>query len=78
MTDDTYKVDPNRVGMEAGIYIRAENQDGRFGAVDVSTLEIHSLKLWLRSRGGDNPYAERVVAMLLGHDPDDITREWGL
>jgi hypothetical protein len=76
MPDDTYKVDPDREdATETGIFVRAQFNN-RFESVDIATLDVHSLKLWLRSRGGVNDYAERVIAMILGHDPDDITREW--
>lgn len=63
-----YKVDLSRAGMgETGILVRAQRQDGRWDSVDIVELDAASLREWLRSRGGDNPWAESVVAMLLGH-----------
>ena len=49
-----------------GIYVRAKC-DGRWGSFDIATLEKESLHKWLRSRGGENPWAEDVVGVLLGH-----------
>lgn len=66
MTD--YLVDPNRENFaETGIYIRAKWPDGKWDSVDISVLDKESLTEWLRSRGGDNPWAECVVRILLGH-----------
>jgi hypothetical protein len=76
MTDDAYNVDPDRDGApETAIFVRARFNN-RFESVDISRLTTQSLKQWLRSRGGQNDYAERTLAMILGHDPDDIAREW--
>lgn len=62
-----------------GLYIRAKAPDphGR-DAYDLVTLELDSLRRWLLSRGGDNPWAERVVAILLRHDRDAIEKAWGV
>ena len=49
-----------------GILVRA--LDGTvWVSADIADLDRESLREWLRSRGGDNPWAEEVVAMLLGH-----------
>lgn len=45
-------------------------------AVDIGALEEASLFTWLREGGGDNPRAENVVGVILGHGrlhplPDD-------
>lgn len=50
-----------------GIYIRGQYPDGKWESEDISLLDAESLLEWLRSRGGDNPYAEDVVGILLGH-----------
>lgn len=71
------KADPKREGMpEAGIFVRAMKGE-RWVSVDISHLERDSLDTWLRSRGGANPWAESVVAILLGHEPDAGTGEEG-
>lgn len=49
-----------------GIYVRA--LDGtRWVSCDICELDKASLLEWLKSRGGDNPWAEDVVGILLGH-----------
>ncbi len=62
------RVDPTRSvdGRETGILVRAM-KDGQPGTYDIVTLHRDSLFRWLRSRGGANPWAENVVAVLLGH-----------
>jgi hypothetical protein len=62
-------VDPKRVGMygNTGIFVRARS-DGKWGNHDITELTSESLLAWLQSRGGDNPWAESVVLLLLGHD----------
>lgn len=52
---------------ETGILVRAKDADGHWLNADITTLDLDSLKRWLRSRGGDNPWAESVVLLLLGH-----------
>lgn len=53
---------------ETGIPIRAKDPvSGKWGTWDVANLDKESLKSWLRSRGGENPWAENVVGVLLGH-----------
>ena len=62
-------VDPQRENGETGetgIFDRAM-REGRPGSYDIATLDRDSLFRWLRSRGGANPWAENVVATLLGH-----------
>lgn len=51
-----------------GIYVRAKC-NGKWGSYDIATLEKESLFQWLRSRGGENVWAENVVGILLGHGP---------
>lgn len=66
-------VDPDRpraVVGSTGIFIRAwtSTDDGvRCVTADISELTKASLLDWLRSRGGDNPWAEDVVGIVLGH-----------
>ena len=64
----TLEVDPKRIGMlkKTGIYVRA-SFNGRFGSYDISELTAYSLLKWLRSRGGENPWAENTVGVILGH-----------
>lgn len=57
-----------------GLYVRARHPEqaehdraGRWDSVDIYFLNKESLLEWLRSRGGDNPWAEDVVGILLGH-----------
>lgn len=50
-----------------GIYVRAKHESGKWESVDIVLLKKDSLLTWLRSRGGDNPYAEDCVGILLGH-----------
>lgn len=65
------KVDPTRVLADpdagTGIYIRAQNTDGRYVNADLVELDKASVLVWLRSRGGGNRWAEDVVGLLLGH-----------
>ena len=63
-------VDPTRpYGADTGIYVRAKNSDGKWVNSDIYELDKASLKVWLRSRGGENEWAESVVFLLLGHGP---------
>lgn len=81
------KVDLNRIKSEefgeqgTGILVRAR-LDGRWAAVDIIHLTKESLLEWLCSRGGNNPWAEDVVGILLGHGhlhnierKDDLPKE---
>ncbi len=66
-------IDPARRGMEnTGIYVRAKDE-GKWQSVDIVYLDKASLLRWLRSRGGDNKWAESVVGVLLGHDAFDYS-----
>jgi hypothetical protein len=64
-------VDPKRALAEderaTGIFVRARDPNGRIRNADIVELDRASLLVWLRSRGGDNPWAEDVVGILLGH-----------
>jgi hypothetical protein len=64
-------IDHTRIGDEwgeSGMYIRALDPDTeKVGTYDIVALDKPSLLIWLRSRGGDNPYAEDVCGILLGH-----------
>jgi hypothetical protein len=60
-------VEPNRdTWPETGIYVRAK-EGTRWVNADIAHLDAASLLTWLRSRGGDNPWAEDCVGILLGH-----------
>lgn len=64
------KVDPDRYPpghRRTEIVVRCRLPDGTWVAADIYSLDRESLLCWLRSRGGDNPWAEEVVAKLLGH-----------
>jgi hypothetical protein len=50
-----------------GIFVRARDEHGKFVNADISILTKESLHAWLKSRGGDNVWAENVVAILLGY-----------
>lgn len=62
--------------METGIYIRAQI-DGRWENVDIGDPRVPDERImeWLRSRGGSNPWAEKVVMMLLGRNPHSVKEE---
>lgn len=59
-----------------GIFVRAQNEDGKWSNYDIAELDLPSLKTWLRSRGGVNKWAETVVAIILGYESDEITKTW--
>lgn len=59
--------DGSRMGPSTGIFVRAWNADGRCVNACISELDKASLLAWLKSRGGDNRWAEDVVGILLGH-----------
>lgn len=70
------KIDPERFEEQdgdpesfpaTGIYVRAQFPDGQWSSVDIYCLTKDSLLGWLKSRGGDNRWAEDVVGILLGH-----------
>lgn len=72
------RTDPGRENqLKAGI-LRATNIPVRakrgeaFDNVDIVELDRISLLVWLRSRGGDNPWAENLVLILLGHVSPNI------
>jgi hypothetical protein len=74
------KVDPKRrdyqfTALSTDILVRAKDDDKWVNA-DICTLDLVSLKTWLRSRGGENSWAETCVAMILEHNPSDITEAW--
>lgn len=73
---DELTVDPSRDIEDlggTGLYVRAK-RDGKWDSVDIIELDTDSLYTWLRSRGGDNPWAENVVALILGHSARRRTR----
>lgn len=68
-----YCIDPmreaisRRTGLDTGIYVRARSPKRYWHSVDIAVLDKRSLLAWLKSRGGDNPLAEDVVGVILGH-----------
>jgi hypothetical protein len=64
------KTDPEREGIakKTGIFIRAKGSNGKWDSFDIAELDTTSLKAWLRSRGGENIWAENVVLVLLDHE----------
>lgn len=68
MPAEPYRADSDRLALgPTGIYVRAL-LDGHYESVDIAHLERESLQAWLRSRGGENSWAETVVMLLLGHE----------
>ena len=51
---------------KTGILVRAKYYDNWIAA-DIADLDKASLLVWLKSRGGNNPWAEDTVGILLGH-----------
>ncbi len=64
------QTDPERQSGDTGIYVRAQDINGKWGSFDICELTRASLLEWLKSRGGDNPWAENTVLILLGHPTD--------
>ena len=56
--------------MNTGIYIR-ELVDGKWQSIDIGDTRLSNEQVlkWLRSRGGDNPWAENTVLLLLNRQP---------
>ncbi len=69
MLNVTMKVDESRYQQfgSTGILVRAQRSTGEWVNADIADLTKESLDAWLRSRGGDNPWAEATVAIMLGH-----------
>ena len=64
------RVDPDRLVAgdgATGIYIRALDESDRWCSCDIAQLDKASLLAFLRCRGGDNPWAEDVIGIILGH-----------
>lgn len=61
------------MAVETGIFIRTQI-DGKWINADIGDERIpdHIILTWLRSRGGNNPWAENVVLQLL--DREQIAR----
>jgi hypothetical protein len=53
---------------KTGVFVRAKFPDGHFDSVDIFWLTKESLAAWLGSRGGNNPWAEQLVYILLEHE----------
>lgn len=68
----TLECDPQRLNekdnLQTGIFVRAKDPtDGKWISADIAWLTMPSLQEWLKSRGGDNKWAESTVCILLGH-----------
>ena len=52
MSESHYKTDPERAAFDGitGIYVRAQDADGRWTAADIMCLDHESRKAFLRSR----------------------------
>lgn len=50
-----------------GILVRAIGPDSKWDSYDIAILTKESLFEFLRSRGGENTWAENVVGILLGY-----------
>lgn len=61
------------------IYVRAwvGRIDGPIKTADVAELDLPSLRAWMRSRGGANPWAEQAFALSCGHEPDEVQAAFG-
>src|SRR4029077_16880516 len=60
---DAFQIDPQRAEMaenfpKTGIFVRAKDQTGKHQSVDIALLNKASLLSLLRSRGGQNEWAE--------------------
>jgi len=64
-----FLVDPERLepNFSTGLYVRAKRPDGKWISADLCQLDKPSLLAWLKSRGGNNRWAEDTVGILLGH-----------
>lgn len=77
------KIDPARRADfredSTGIFVRAQDADGKWVNADILHLDRDSVIVWLRSRGGNNLWAENTVLLLLQHEPfaneDEIQKD---
>ena len=63
-------IDPERTRLiaETGIYVRAQDERGKFGAYDIAHLDRESLVQFIQSRGENNlEWATGIILALLGH-----------
>jgi hypothetical protein len=54
---------------KTGVLVRARLPDDSWGNADIAELDRISLLRWLRSRGGENLWAENTVMALMGWPP---------
>lgn len=67
--DAPFRVAPERRNFTGGTGFSVRALDGdRWTSADIGQLDTESLYRFLRSRGGDNPWAESIVLGILGHD----------
>jgi len=68
------RIDPERVKRIGsfknitGIFIRAQDENNKWDAVDIYYLDLPSLDIFLKSKGGNNEWAENTVKIILDHD----------
>lgn len=63
------RADPYREGApETGIAVRCLTDGGAYKQRDIAHLDAASLLIWLRSRGGCNPWAENTIGLLLHYE----------
>jgi len=65
---DPIRLRDKKIWGDTGIFIRAKTPEGKWDSVDIVLLDSKSLKEFLTSRGGNNEWAENIVAILLGHE----------
>jgi len=73
---DQHRVDNLEFDLSTGIFVRAQDHEGKWTNADIADLKLDSLKEWLRSHDGRNDWAETTVAILLGFTPDEINQVW--
>ena len=63
------KIDQERVNDcgSTGIFVRAQDESGKWHSVDILQITKESLLEWLKSGGGDNKLAENTIGILFGH-----------
>lgn len=72
------KVDPSRtLELKLGIKTAATLR-GKSGIYDIAWLDLRSLKIWMRSAGGENALAETTLAVLLGHPEKSVQQLWAV
>ena len=66
---DHLRLDSFKEDYETAIFVRAVYPGGKVDNADIWLLDRKSFFVWLRSRGGDNLWAENVLMLVFGHEP---------